>query len=361
MMFLPRNASEMTIMSTPSSRMGILEQVSVQYKVAGGDVVASFMIYFQEVSTFMILAEDTSITLTVPYFCLFVTGDLSFYVDSLGKSKSCSYWLMYCILTHLQWNDHNAERGELWTEERATYIRLNVLRHRTVPSAERMGIASLSHYRSITIDMYLPPLLHGHMGMINTGLDVFGNFIKRQVEPIGQDEQDARKAIKGATTSVEDLMKKRDLQKIILSNLLQFKRKDISNIRKELKKVTEQASKTDLLMQLALASNQKKAFYKELVDNNKHVQSSNVTLKQLTIRLAELEKQRGKPSHSIVQGVGAILSKYGAERESYHGGELNGKSCKEVGKNAFEIMMEVTQLLLRKKNIGGGIRCGHCC
>jgi hypothetical protein len=108
--------------------------------------------------------------------------------------------------------------------------------------------------------------------IINTGLDNIGNFIKREVEPIGQDGQDAREAIKGSTKSVEDLMKKRYLRKIILSNIFQFKRKDISNIRKELKTVTEQASKTDLSMQLALAFDQKKAFYKELVDNNKHVQ-----------------------------------------------------------------------------------------
>jgi predicted DNA-binding protein (UPF0278 family) len=92
------------------------------------------------------------------------------------------------------------------------------------------------------------------MGMINTGLDIFGNFIKREVEPIGQDEQDACEAIKEATKYVEDLMKKRDLQKVILSNILQLKHKYISNIRKELKTVTEQASKTDLAMQLALAS-----------------------------------------------------------------------------------------------------------
>jgi hypothetical protein len=87
-------------------------------------------------------------------------------------------------------------------------MRLNVLQHRTVSSAERMGITSLSHYQSITIDMYLPPLLHGRMGMINTCLDIFGNFIKREVEPIGKDEQDAREAIKEATKYVEDLMKK---------------------------------------------------------------------------------------------------------------------------------------------------------
>jgi hypothetical protein len=75
-----------------------------------------------------------------------------------------------------------------------------------------------------------------------------------------------------------------------LSNLLQFKRKYISNIRKELKIVTEQSSKTDLMMQLALASNQKKAFDKDLVDNNKHAQASTVTLKKLAVRLKELEK-----------------------------------------------------------------------
>jgi hypothetical protein len=70
-------------------------------------------------------------------------------------------------------------------------------------------------------------------------------------------------------------------------------------------------------------------------------------------------------THSIAQGIEDILSKYGAERESYHGGELNDKYCKDVGRNAFEIMMEVTQLLLtkrkRKLGGGGGIRCGQCC
>jgi hypothetical protein len=155
-------------------------------------------------------------------------------------------------------------------------------------------------------------------------------------------------------------MKKRDLQKIILSKFCNSSA-NISNIRNELKTVTEQASKTDLAMQLALESDQKNAFYKEVIDNNKYVQLSKVTLKQLTVRLVELEKQRGKPSHSIANGVEDILSKYGAEREYYHGGELNRKSCKEIGGNAFEIMMEVTHLLLTKKKIGGGIICGHCC
>jgi hypothetical protein len=69
-------------------------------------------------------------------------------------------------------------------------------------------------------------------------------------------------------------------------------------------------------MQLALASDQNRSFDKELVDKNIHVQSSKVTLKQLTVRLAEFEKQRSKPSHSIAQGIADILSKYGAERES---------------------------------------------
>jgi hypothetical protein len=91
--------------------MRILEQVPVQCKVTGGDGVASFVTYFQEVSTLMIFAEDTIIALAIPYFCLFVTGGLIFYADSLGKSKSCSYWCMYCILTRLQWNEPSAERG----------------------------------------------------------------------------------------------------------------------------------------------------------------------------------------------------------------------------------------------------------
>jgi hypothetical protein len=52
-----------------------------------------------------------------------------------------------------------------------------------------MGITSLSHYQSITVHVYLPPLLHGRMGTISAGLDMFGDFIKMEVEPIGQDTQ----------------------------------------------------------------------------------------------------------------------------------------------------------------------------
>jgi hypothetical protein len=88
------------------------------------------------------------------------------------------------------------------------------------------------------------------------------------------------------------------------------------------------------------------------VDNNKDGQASKVTLKQLTFRLIELDKQRGKPSHNIAQGIEDIFAKYGAERELYHGGKLNGKYCQEVDGNAYEIMMDVTQLLLTKKKIG---------
>jgi hypothetical protein len=47
------------------------------------------------------------------------------------------------------------------------------------------------------------------VGMVNTGLDSFGNFIiRRDVEPIVKYEQDALEAIKEATKYVEDLMKK---------------------------------------------------------------------------------------------------------------------------------------------------------
>jgi hypothetical protein len=33
--------------------------------------------------------------------------------ESLVKSKSCSFWCMYFLLTRLWWNEPNAERGEL--------------------------------------------------------------------------------------------------------------------------------------------------------------------------------------------------------------------------------------------------------
>jgi hypothetical protein len=81
--------------------MGIDEQVFFQYEVTDGDGVAYLVTLFQEVPTLIILAKETNIAFTVPYLCLFVTGDMSLDADSLGKSKSCSFWCMYCILTRL--------------------------------------------------------------------------------------------------------------------------------------------------------------------------------------------------------------------------------------------------------------------
>ncbi len=49
------------------------------------------------------IVKASKIILIIPHFDLDITGDLSFYADILGMPKSSSYWCLWCLLSHPEW------------------------------------------------------------------------------------------------------------------------------------------------------------------------------------------------------------------------------------------------------------------
>jgi hypothetical protein len=104
--FIPRGATcievkDLTFRVCVEKMIILQKNVGIIYTVNGGEGEISFMTTCHVATMIMAIAAKTKIVLCIPKFTLFVTGDLSFYADSCGKHKSCSYWCIYCTLCRL--------------------------------------------------------------------------------------------------------------------------------------------------------------------------------------------------------------------------------------------------------------------
>ena len=62
------------------------------------------------------LPSGAKICLTIPELMIYMTGDLAFYSDVLGKPNSSPHWCHLCDLSHKEWNDvSNVNKGNLWS------------------------------------------------------------------------------------------------------------------------------------------------------------------------------------------------------------------------------------------------------
>jgi hypothetical protein len=59
------------------------------------------------------LGNGSSIILVIPHFKIFIAGDLSFYFDVLGMPKSSSYWCLWYLLSHVEWQQP-ADNGRVF-------------------------------------------------------------------------------------------------------------------------------------------------------------------------------------------------------------------------------------------------------
>jgi hypothetical protein len=119
--FIPRGAScidirDLTFIVRRDKMANVENKVGLLYSVYGGQGPLSFSTINKVATKKMKTAANTKIVLIIPSVTLFVTVDLSFYADSSGKHKSCSYWCIYCLLNRLQWQSDRHENGDMWTK-----------------------------------------------------------------------------------------------------------------------------------------------------------------------------------------------------------------------------------------------------
>jgi hypothetical protein len=100
---------------------------------------------------------------------------------------------------HTQWLDEH-DKGELWTEEKFEESREQLLVNPNLDVATRKGVTDITHYRALDIFMYLGPSLHIQMGMGNTIITEFNEFIDEECEPLSLQEESARTTVKHVIT-----------------------------------------------------------------------------------------------------------------------------------------------------------------
>jgi hypothetical protein len=101
---------------------------------------------------------------------------------------------------------------------------------------ERKGVTCNLHYKTLTPDNFVPPLLHMEMGLVNQDWDDVGTWIDDEVERIPIDEKTARKSVLDAKERLDTAFKeKEDAKKTICIEIKQ-KNAEVKLLKRELKK-----------------------------------------------------------------------------------------------------------------------------
>ena len=126
----------------------------------------------QKVSTTMV--EETSlpcgaeVCLDIPHFVIYITGDLAFYANILGKPNSSPHWCHLCDKSHKEWNDvRNISKGNLWsiTTMQKTY---EIYKQKwKVNKTAVTGIRNEMHFPNISPQNFICPPLHIMIGLVN--------------------------------------------------------------------------------------------------------------------------------------------------------------------------------------------------
>ena len=149
--FIPRNAVDVNI-----------ENEQLTYNLQGTENAGFTIKYVHDER----LEKGSSIILIIPHFDVYVTGDLSFYADVLGMPNSSSYWCPWCLLSRVEWQQSADNMGEKRTAQflNDTYSAIQQDTAKRMQPNERKGVSCAMHYKSLTPDNFVPPLLHMKWG-----------------------------------------------------------------------------------------------------------------------------------------------------------------------------------------------------
>jgi hypothetical protein len=110
--------------------------------------------------------NDTIIT-TIPFRVSVTAGDLAFYAMFLGKDGMSTKWCWLCKQSYQQWRNLNVDPSQHWTLKsiKDTASTLN-------NGATELGIKIPPLLTSIHVRMYIIPMLHALIGIVNRLLSI---------------------------------------------------------------------------------------------------------------------------------------------------------------------------------------------
>jgi hypothetical protein len=137
---------------------------------------------------------------------LFVAGDLAFFSLILGKENWSGKWCNWCMLSPKEWADQGHEKGEHWTIEKIYDIHRNVTENNLPETPQNIrGVTELSLIEAVPIENFILSVLHILIGMGNSLVDCFLEWVEERVEKLLPVEVEARNRVLYATVQYSNI------------------------------------------------------------------------------------------------------------------------------------------------------------
>jgi hypothetical protein len=143
---------------------------------------------------------------------LFVTGDLKFYAQMLGRNNMSGSWCMWCLMAPNEWSKEIAEvlpnhAGE-WTINKLKSHKVLISEGTLKKPTEIRGVVEFPIWDFIEVSHYIYPVLHGEIGLVNNTLDAFYDLLDDNVEVMSDEEKVAHNRTILADTALEAALEK---------------------------------------------------------------------------------------------------------------------------------------------------------
>jgi hypothetical protein len=168
---------------------------SLKLMVDGGRFIVDFSSQSHQL---LLLFSNWDVTENNEHLCdvpirLFVTGDLKFYAQMLGRDNMSGCWCMWCLKAPHEWNKQDDEipqnHVEDWTISKLKAHKLQVAEGTLETPTEIRGVVDFPLWEFIEVINYVYPVLHGEIGLVNHALDAFHDILDDNVEVMSDEEK----------------------------------------------------------------------------------------------------------------------------------------------------------------------------
>ena len=316
--------------------------INLEYKIV--DPVAGLIVSMNE--PLCKAGQNAVIVLDIPCFNIYMTGDLAFYADVLGKPNSSTYWCHLCMLSWKEWNVEGHEKGELWTLEKLQQSYKKYCDENR--SSAVLGVSESAHYQ-ICPQLYVCPSLHILIGLVNKIWSELKANVEEKYENIDSEEMKARNLVEIQTQVLDNSIKERDENSKTIAVEIKAIKVSIQESKRELQKLTDEQEQEEsqqlidaLRFELQMKSQQVK-------DGQKDVDKNRALLKKAKDNVLTLRASRGWSPESIETAIEQILKAINVHAEAYHGGDFNGKSCRLLLDNTKSVMDQITVVVVERR------------
>lgn len=141
----------------------------------------------------------------------FTAGDLAFFSLILGKENMSSKWCNWCMLSAKEWSTVGHNQGGAWTIEKIYEIRQKVKDGLLSETPQNIrGCTEIPLIDAVPIENFILSVLHIVIGVGNSLVDAFLEWIEERVEQLQPEEVLARNKCLYAQIQFENAKKDRE-------------------------------------------------------------------------------------------------------------------------------------------------------